>query len=104
MPLIYDPEFQAELDKIRSQCQSNGRFSLAASVIGYGAILVIGFFVLSKWLSGVEFMGAMLILATLVLVATINQIGNVLWTSLAINVSTVEWVGRKQLGEYQPPE
>ena len=104
MPLIYDPEYQAELDKLKSGCLSTGRFALARSVIGYGAVLVIGFFVLSKWLSGSEFMGAMLILATLVLVSTINQIGNALMASLALNAGVIEWVGRKQLGEYKPPE
>ena len=104
MPLIHDPEYQAELDKLKSKCLSTGRFALARGVIGYGAILVIGFFVLSKWLSGSDFMGAMLILATLVLVATINEIGNALVASLAINAGAIEWVGRKQLGEYEPPE
>ena len=43
-------------------------------------------------------------LATLILTTTIIYSVRAIYVELTILIATVEWVGRKQLGEYEPPE
>ena len=53
--------------------------------------------------SGAQLVAGIVVASTLCLVAVINSAVRVMHMSLTLLVATVEWVGRKQLGEYESP-
>ena len=48
-------------------------------------------------------MSAMIAIAGLGLAWIIITVGVLIHVNLVLNMAAVEWVGRKQLGEYEPP-
>ena len=103
MPLIHDPEYQTALEHFVAKTKKTSRKILAVHIalcVGLG----ISVLVLSNQLSGSELVAATMVLSTTLLIYVVNIAVRILWTNLVIISTIIEWVGRKQLGEYEPPE
>ena len=104
MPLIYDPEYQAELDKYvdKSRRTDRGMYWLLL----YIALVFASVF----WaLRAVEadmstIISAMIAVATLGVAWVVIAVGTILHANLVIVSSVNEWYGKKMLGEYEPPK
>ena len=105
MPLIHDPDWQSELDKIQTKVARTNVIAWWGRLI-FNTIILGGALWLLIYLEAPEgtMISAMVAVATLCIVATANAAADALHETLAILVSTVEWTGRKQLGEYEKPE
>ena len=105
MPLVHDPEWQLELDKLQAKTMRAYRtawwvrMAICAAVLGGVLWLLI-----ESGASEGVMISAMVAAATLCIVATVNSATDAICAAVAILVGTVEWTGRKQLGEYEKPE
>lgn len=103
MPLIFDPEYQAELEKMRDLTIRNDR------KLGWLLLyMLLGFAGVFGALRGVDadastVISAMIAVAGLGLAYVIIAVGAIIHATLVVNGAGDEWVGRKQLGEYEPP-
>lgn len=105
MPLIYDPEFQLELDNLSAKVKRHNRTAWWARLIINAAVLGGAQWLLIEFgVSEGVMITAMVALATLCIVATVNSAADATHASLTILVGALEWIGRKQLGEYVAPE
>ena len=103
MPLIHDPEYDAALVHFAANVRKGSRKVLAKhSLLCVG--LGICVFFLANSLSGGELVVASAVLCTAVLVYVLNIAMSILWLNLVIISATIEWVGKKQLREYEPPD
>ena len=105
MPLIHDPEYQEELDKATAAALSNNRSFWWRSLLGSAVFLAVVVFLLNQ--SGFKDSTSILIMlgaCTVCIVAVVNSAVTAIHTTLVIVAGAVEWVGRKQLGEYKAPD
>ncbi len=104
MPLIYDAEYQRELDAITRKTASGNRQVWWGHLLATAGVLAGLFWGLSYFgASGAQLVAGVVLASTLCLVAVINSAVRAVHMSLTLLVATVEWVGRKQLGEYESP-
>ncbi len=104
MPLIYDPEYQRELDAITRKTASGNRQVWWGHLLAIAGVLTGLFWGLSYFgASGAQLVAGVVLVSTLCLVAVINSAVRTMHMSLAVLVGAVEWVGRKRLGEYESP-
>ncbi len=104
MPLIYDPEYQRELDAITRKTASGNRQVYWWHLLATAGTLAGVFWGLSYFgASDAQLVAGVVLASTLCLVAVINSAVRVMHVSLTLLIATVEWVGRKQLGEYESP-
>ena len=102
MPLIRDPEYATELDGAKNLVQAASRPYWLWNVVG--TVVLLGGFLWQalarEWPEHVVIAGAVS-LATVCLVHVIAS--GIRWLIHMINivVCVTEWVGRKQLGEYE---
>ncbi len=102
MPLLRDPEYEKAISKIASETLRDHIGHAWWLVVAAASLLSA--FIVGMTLSG--FTGSVLIasttaLSTVCLIVIIREIGVELHTSLVVLVGVTEWVGRKQLGEYE---
>ncbi len=104
MPLKHDPEWGRELDTIRARAFAENRWHWWGSLIftGMTFFFVLGASALYE-MPAQYLMVAAIVISTLCLIAVIESAVRAIHAPLLILVATVEWVGRKQLGEYEPP-
>ena len=103
MPLIFDPEYQAELEKYRDRTIRNDR-----ALYWLLLYMLLGFVGVFGALWAVEadastVISAMIAVGGLGLAYAIITVGTIIHATLVVNGAGDEWVGRKQLGEYEPP-
>ena len=102
MPLIHDPDYQAELNKIKNAALSSNRSfwwrSLLSSVVFLSAI---AFLLHNSGLSDTTSILIMLGACTVCVVAVVNSAVTAIHTALVIAAGATEWTGRKLLGEYK---
>lgn len=105
MPLTHDPEYQKELDKIKGNILKRNRSSFWFSLVISAVILILLLLILNASnLSDNLKTSIIIITCTLVLIAIINSAVTAIHGAVTIVAAAVEWVGRKQLGEYKEPE
>ena len=104
MPVIYDPEYQAELEKYRDKTLRNDRGM-------YWVLLWIAlFFAAVFWaLQAAEadmptIISAMIAVATLGVAWVVIVVGTVLHATMVVDLAGDEWYSKKMMGEYIPPE
>ena len=103
MPLIFDPEYQAELEKYRDLTIRNDRelyWLLIYMALGFAAVFGASLF---GDRATATVISAMIAVAALGLAYVIIKVGTIIHVTLVLNGAGDEWVGRKQLGEYEPP-
>ena len=105
MPLRFDAEWGAELEKNRSLATAaNRRFSIL-SFLAIFFLLAGSFWYLDQTsISDGKFVSLIVALSTLILVWIINSAVSAVQVTLVLLIATTEWVGRKQLGEYSAPD
>jgi hypothetical protein len=104
MPLLPDPEFEAEIDGVFETTINEDK---AARKKRFIFLLLF----LSAVLVCVEMLGLetgaklsiVIISCSLAIMWVVYDAFIILHVSLVLVMSAVEWVGRKQLGEYEPP-
>ena len=103
MPLLFDPEYQAEIEKLTENTIRNDNifyWRLLYMAFGFaavfGALRAVG-------ADAPTVISAMIAIAGLGLAWIIITVGVLIHVNLVLNMAAVEWVGRKQLGEYEPP-
>ena len=104
MPLIHDPEFQAEIDTLIEMTTNEDK-------AGRKARFIRTFLILSAILVCVEVLGLetgmklsiVIISCTLVIMWVAYDMIFILHASLVLVMAVIEWFGKKQLGEYEPP-
>ena len=103
MPLIFDPEYQAELERLRTKTVRNDKalswvllYMIIGFTAGFGALRAVG-------ADAPTMISAIIAIASIGLAYIVIKIGVTLHATLVLNGAAVEWVGRKQLGEYQAP-
>ena len=105
MPLIHDHEYQNELEKLSRDSYSTTRMEKWVSLILITALLSLAIFVIKGL--GVESTTETLLMmgaCTMSLAAVIHSTLARIHTSLVLLIATTEWIGRKQLGEYEKPD
>jgi len=102
MPQMDDVDYQRGLDSLSKQARAKGILYWRGSVL-LSALLLFGFpIILGQFnLDSVLRISLMIAAATLCLIMVINSGINHLHGSLTIVAGTIEWWGRKQLGEYE---
>ena len=103
MPLIFDPEYQAELEKYRDRTFRTDRrlyWLLLYMALGFTAVFGV---LRAVGADLPTVISAMIAVAGLGLACVIIVLGTLIHATLVINGAGDEWVGRKQLGEYEPP-
>ena len=105
MPLNYDPEFQKEISNLVGNLTKKYKGEVIASLIVY-LVVLIGFCVVVNYFEFSDTLKLSLVIAfsSFLIIAAIKSMTAVLHTAIVALVGTVEWVGRKQLGEYRTPE
>ena len=103
MPLIYDEEFQKELDGLIAKCPGRRRVWFGTAIY---SLVLFGWYVFLKYLgaSDTGLIVGFIAVGTLSLVFAIGEFLRVFHLSLTVLTATVEWTGRKQLGEYRSPQ
>ena len=104
MPLIHDPELLAEIDTLIETTTNEDK-------AGRKTRFIRVFLILSAVLVCVEVLGLetgmklsiVIISCTLVIMWVAYDMILILHGSLVLVMAIIEWVGRKQLGEYEPP-
>ena len=104
MPLLPDPELQSAIDKVMDETIEKDKAARRKRFIGVLLFLfsvlvcveVLGLETGTKL--SVVIMSCVLVMAWVVYDAIL-----ILHGSLVLVMAAVEWVGRKQLGEYKPP-
>ena len=101
MPFVHDPEFQKVLEKLREDVLKRNRSFWWASLITCTVILIIASILIdvTELSSNLKF-SLIIVACTLCVIAIINSAVTAIHGALTVVVGTVEWVGRKQLGEY----
>ncbi len=104
MPLKFDPEYGRELTVIRDKALRENREFWWGSILMAGGLLaaVVGGL---HYASAPDALAitATLAVSALCVIAVINSGVRAVHASLAVLIAVTEWVGRKQLGEYEPP-
>ena len=103
MPLTFDPEYQAELEKYRDLTIRSDRelyWLLIYMALGFAAVFGASRAVEADASTVIS---AMIAVAGLGLAYAIIRVGTIIHATLVVNGAGDEWVGRKQLGEYEPP-
>ena len=104
MPLIYDAEYQEELDKVAGKAAKGNRHVSRVQLLAIAGVLAGLFWGLSySDASDAQLVAGVVVVSTLCLVAVINSAVRTMHVSLTILTAAVEWAGRKQLGEYESP-
>ncbi len=104
MPLRFDAEWGAELEKLRSHTTAgNRRFSRLSFLAIFFVLAGSIWYLDQSSISDGKFVSLIVALSTLILVWIINSAVGVVHGSLVLLTATTEWVGRKQLGEYDAP-
>ncbi len=104
MPLIYDEEYQKELETVAKKSASGDRQVWWGHLLATAGVLAGLFWGLSYFgASDAQLVAGVVLASTLCLVAVINSAVRTMHMSLAVLVGAVEWVGRKRLGEYESP-
>ena len=105
MPLTHDPEYQNELETLSLEATSTARGEKRRSLIFITAFLSLVIYVI-KNLDVESTTETLLMLGacTISLIAVIHAAIGRIQTSLVLLIATTEWVGRKQLGEYEKPD
>lgn len=100
MPLKYDPEFRLELENsLKKHVEGFGFFRTYSMALTAALFLALIFFRAESQTLVTEAIA----LGTVILVWLINKLAREITLNLAANASIAEWVGRKQLGEYNAP-
>ena len=105
MPLIHDSEYQNVLEQLGRDAYSTTRSALWRDVIFIIVLLSLAIYVIKdlRVESTTEIL-FMLGACTISLIAVIHAALGRIHTSLVLLIATTEWVGRKQLGEYEKPD
>ncbi len=104
MPLIYDAEYQKELEAVARKAASGDRQVWWGHLLATTGVLAGLFWGLSYFgASGAQIVAGVVVASTVCLVAVINSAVRIMHVSLTLLIASVEWVGRKQLGEYESP-
>ena len=104
MPLIYDPEYQREMETIVAKARKrNARARMVR--LGVNAVILAAALYVAEsiGLQEQQVLSVVVVAATLCVIATINSAADAIHGSLVVQISVLEWVGRKQLGEYDRP-
>ena len=105
MPLIYDPEYQAELERLRERVDRENGAPFTRWLFFCPALFIA---LLASHLGGLIAWPALLALSiglsTFLLGLRLLEICNTINVHMVIQTAAIEWVGRKQLGEYKPPD
>ena len=102
MPLLRDPEYEKAISKIADETLQDHRWqawwliTLAASLL---SALIVG--MVFSGFTGSVLISSTVALSTVCLIVVIRKLGATLHASLVVLVGVTEWVGRKQLGEYE---
>ncbi len=105
MPLKFDPEYQEELDRVRDDTLKIDQGMWWWRLIAYLAVLAASIFLLqASALDHSTKVLVMLAVCTACVIATVNTAVTIIHGTLTILIAATEWVGRKQLGEYQEPD
>ena len=104
MPLKPDPEFEAEIDSLVETTTNEDK-------AGRKTRFIRVFLILSAILVCVEVLGletgmklsVVIISCALAIMWVAYDMILILHGSLVLVMASIEWVGRKQLGEYEPP-
>ena len=103
MPLHFDPEYQENIEKLMNKAAREDRriygfllYLAVAFAAVFGALQAVG-------ADSLTVISAMIAVAGLGLARIIITVGILIHINLVLNMAVVEWVGRKQLGEYEPP-
>ncbi len=105
MPLRFDAEWGAGLEKNRSRATAaNRRFSILSFLAIFFLLAGSIWYLDQTSISDGKFVSLIVALSTLSLVWIINSAVGVVHGSLVLLTAATEWVGRKQLGEYDAPD
>jgi hypothetical protein len=104
MPLRHDPEYGEELRKLRERVDRENSSSFKWFLITC-PVLFIGllFFYRSGLIDETATILLAIGLATFLLGLRLLEICNAVNGHLTIQTGAIEWIGRKQLGEYEAP-
>jgi len=103
MPLIFDPEYQAELDKYRDLTVRNDKkLNWLLTYLAFAFAVVFGALQAAD-ADAPTVISAMIVVASMGLTYAVIMVGSIIHVTLVLNGAGDEWVGRKQLGEYRPP-
>ena len=103
MPLIHDPDWQHELDVLSKRTSADIR-SFRRNCLWKSFVILIAVILFTY---GSQLPSSMVIAFTIAASALciLWFIGGVLMAiqcTMEIEIGTIEWIGRKQLGEYEP--
>lgn len=102
MRLKYDPDFQRELETLVSSTKRKGEAVGWVHVVAAAIVLAATIFLLWYWQAPPGLMVSVTIaVATVCVVATFNAAVTVVHGSLTVVVATLEWFGKKSLGEVE---
>ena len=104
MPLKFDPEYGREIKILRDGAQRSSREFWWGSLLMAGGLLaaVVGGLHYANVPDGLA-ITATLAVSALCVIAVINSGVNAVHATLVVLIGATEWVGRKQLGEYESP-
>ncbi len=104
MPLINDEEYQKELNHIVETANADARGLWWSGIITVSAILTVTLFILENInVSETLKISIILSVACVCIVGIISSAVGTMFGALRLLIGTVEWCGRKQLGEYEAP-
>ena len=101
MPLKHDPELKAETDKILDETFLNDKAATRVIMIKCIVFLAVVFGVL-EFLSPRHLLVGMMVASTLCLIYVVSFWATIIHASINLVSAASEWVGRKQLGEWEP--
>lgn len=105
MPLKKDAEYESEVLGLSTRTRRQNRVVWWLRLLIYAGILWGTLFLLMA--SGVSnglMISAVVALSALCIIAALHSAAYTIHESLTIIAAVTEWVGRKQLGEYEPPQ
>ena len=104
MPLTNDNEYNEVMESVKSEMTTTFLWSWWIRVLSIGSLIFFSIWWLehSNLSDTAKIMGTVGV-CTICLVATIVSLANLIRGALVTLVASTEWVGRKQLGEYEPP-
>lgn len=104
MPLKYAAEFQKELNAVISKTKDESTSAWVFLVLSAVVVSAIAAILALSGADGATVISRTIIACTAWISWQLAWEAKVLHLTLVILTSVVEWVGRKQLGEYKPPQ
>jgi len=105
MPLIHDQEYEKRLLDIEDQVSSTAKRIVWGSRISI-PLLLIGVWILAVILypyNEKSYYAVILIGCTYVISMSVIKNLMEIYRVIVLEMTAIEWIGRKQLGEYEPP-